>query len=48
VGVTALDAQARAGVETHLYLTDYRSLYVAEVGEITDDDVRGDPEAGWS
>ncbi|HSW29064.1 MAG TPA: hypothetical protein VLH75_06140 [Longimicrobiales bacterium] len=40
--VTALDAQARAGVQTHLYLTDYRSLYVAEVGEITDDDVRED------
>lgn len=38
--VLGLDAQCRAGVETHLYLTDYRSLYVAEVGEITDEDVR--------
>ena len=26
--------------EVHLYLTDYRSLYVAHVGEITADDVR--------
>ncbi len=40
--VTALDAQVRSGTETHLYLTDYRSLYVAEVGEITDEDVRAD------
>ena len=31
----ALDEQVRAGTETHLYLTDYRSLYVAWVGEIT-------------
>lgn len=38
--VVALDAQCRAGTETHLYLTDYRSLYVAEIGEITDEDVR--------
>ena len=38
--VLALDAQIQAQVETHLYLTDYRSLYVAEIGEITDDDVR--------
>jgi len=30
------------GLETHLYLTDYRSLYVAHVGEITADDVRKD------
>jgi len=40
--VLSLDEQIRAGRETHLYLTDYRSLYVAEVGEITDDDVRVD------
>lgn len=40
--VLALDAQVQDGVETHLYLTDYRSLYVAEVGEITDEDVRKD------
>jgi len=38
--VLALDAQIGAQVETHLYLTDYRSLYVADVGEVTDDDVR--------
>ena len=40
--VVGLDRQIQAGVETHLYLTDYRSLYVAEVGEVTDDDVRRD------
>jgi len=40
--VVALDEQVQAGQETHLYLTDYRSLYVAEIGEITDDDVRVD------
>ena len=40
--VLALDAQTGDDVETHLYLTDYRSLYVAEVGEITDEDVRTD------
>ena len=33
--IAALDAQVREGVETHLYLTDYRSLYVAWVGEVT-------------
>ena len=38
--ILALDEQASAGTETHLYLTDYSSLYVAQVGEITDDDVR--------
>ena len=31
----AMDQQVRAGTETHLYLTDDRSLYVAWVGEIT-------------
>jgi hypothetical protein len=31
--------------EVHLYLTDYRSLYVAHVGEITADDVRKDDDA---
>ena len=31
----AMDEQVRAGTKTHLYLTDYRSLYVAWVGEIT-------------
>jgi len=41
--VLALDAQVKAGEETHLYLTDYRSLYVAEVGEVTKDDITGEP-----
>lgn len=34
------DAETRALAEVHLYLTDYRSLYVAHVGEITADDPR--------
>jgi hypothetical protein len=41
--VLALDASlGERGLarEMHLYLTDYRSLYVAHVGEITTDDVR--------
>ena len=29
--------------EVHLYLTDFRSLYVAHVGEVTEDDPREDP-----
>lgn len=40
--IVALDAQAQAGGETHLYLTDYRSLYVAHVAEVTDENVRDD------
>ena len=43
--VLRLDAQVQAGTETHLYLTDYRSLYVADVGEITTDDVLKGVEA---
>jgi hypothetical protein len=45
--ILALDADlAERGeeAETHLYLTDYRSLYVAHVGEITVDDPRDDPD----
>lgn len=38
--VVAIDQQLQEGVETHLYLTDYRSLYVAHVGEVTDEDIR--------
>ena len=38
--VLALEEQIKQGTETHLYLTDYRSLYVGQIGEITDDDVR--------
>ena len=34
-----LDQQIRDGLETHLYLTDYRSLYVGHLAEITADDV---------
>ena len=37
--ILAIDAQANADVETHLYLTDYRSLYVGKIGEVTADDV---------
>lgn len=40
--VLALDPPPEPGAdapELHLYLTDYRSLYVAHVGEITQDDV---------
>ena len=38
------DLQGEGGVEreVHLYLTDYRSLYVGHVAEITGDDVRAD------
>jgi hypothetical protein len=34
--VLATQGQISGGVETHLYLTDYRSLYVARLEEITD------------
>jgi len=37
--VLAIDEQIQRGVETHLYLTDYRSLYVGWILEITADDV---------
>ncbi len=40
--VLALQAQIDEGAETHLYLTDYRSLYVALVDEITAEDVLSD------
>lgn len=36
--ILAIDKQAEAGIETHLYLTDYRSLYVTQVRQITSDD----------
>ncbi|HET9438650.1 MAG TPA: hypothetical protein VFO52_00680, partial [Longimicrobiales bacterium] len=35
--VLAIDQQTADKIETHLYLTDYRSLYVAQLGEITKD-----------
>ncbi|MDT8437228.1 MAG: hypothetical protein RRA92_10795 [Gemmatimonadota bacterium] len=37
--VLALRAQIEAGVETHLYLTDYASLYVAHLADVTDEDL---------
>jgi len=39
--VLALQAQIDAGAETHLYLTDYRSLYAGHLVEVTDRDVPG-------
>ena len=42
--VLALDAQVDEA-ETHLYLTDFRSLYVGLVEEITADDVLAEDEA---
>ena len=33
--ILAIQDQIEGGVETHLYLTDYRSLYMAELDEIT-------------
>ena len=48
--VLALDAQLRGpngpSSEMHLYLTDYQSLCIAHIGEITSDDVAAeDPDA---
>ena len=43
--VVRLQQQIDAGVETHLYLTDYRSLYVGRMDEITADDVPGETPA---
>jgi len=40
--IGAIDAQIQSGVETHLYLTDYRSLYVAHLGEVTPANLPGD------
>lgn len=40
--ILAMDATLDGDRELHLYLTDYRSLYVAHVYEITTDDVRQD------
>jgi hypothetical protein len=42
--ILALQEQIDAGQETHLYLTDYRSLYVAQLDEVTDEDVPSDTE----
>ena len=40
--VLGIDAQVESGVETHLYLTDYRSLYVGDVSRITADNIFAD------
>ncbi len=37
--IAAIQSQIDDGVETHLYLTDYRSLYVGQLGEVTADAV---------
>jgi hypothetical protein len=37
--ILEMDQQIQDGVETHLYLTDYRSLYVGHLAEITAEDV---------
>jgi hypothetical protein len=38
--ILALQEQIEREVETHLYLTDYRSLYVALVEEVTEEEIR--------
>jgi hypothetical protein len=43
--VIALQEQILAEVETHLYLTDYRSLYVAHIEDVFDDNILEDDEA---
>lgn len=45
VGADLIDEEGTATREVQLYLTDYRSLYVAHVAEITTDDPRGDDDA---
>jgi hypothetical protein len=40
--VLALDVEGESGRELHLYLTDYRSLYVGHVHEITAENVLAD------
>jgi hypothetical protein len=43
LGADADGDDAADAPEVHLYLTDYRSLYVAHIGGITDDDISADP-----
>lgn len=43
--ISGLQHQILSAVETHLYLTDYRSVYVALLDEITADDVLVDTPA---
>ena len=40
--ILAIQEQIEAAVETHLYLTDYRSLCVGQLDEITADRIRSD------
>lgn len=40
--VLQLEPQIEAGIETHLYLTDYNSLYVAHLVEITAENLLGE------
>jgi len=40
--IGAMDDQIQSGAETHLYLTDYRSLYVAHLAEVTSDNLPKD------
>lgn len=45
VDVLALQQQIETGTETNLYLTDYRSLYVACLEDVLDDNILDDDEA---
>jgi len=42
--IVALDQQLEAETPTYLYLTDYTSLYVADLAHITDADIRAEGE----
>jgi hypothetical protein len=42
--IVALDQQLEAGAPTYLYLTDYTSLYVADLAHITDADIQAEGE----
>ena len=44
--ILALDAQIERGEPTYLYLTNYTSLYVADLARITDADIRAEGEEG--
>jgi hypothetical protein len=43
--IVTLQKQIEAGTETHLYLTDYRSLYVASLEDVLDDNLLDEDEA---
>ncbi len=44
--IAAIEEQIEAGEETHLYLTDYRSLYVGHLGEVTAEPVLEEGDDG--